>query len=54
MARRNDEADRKVAYFFGVVLLSLTGLCIWLMADVPTAPTQEVEREIAYESLVKN
>lgn len=44
-------SDRKVAYFFGAVLLSLTAVCIWLMASVPAAPTQEVEREIPYESL---
>lgn len=51
MSRKTYESDRKVAYFFGVVLLSLTGVCIWLMAAVPAAPTQEVEREISYESL---
>ncbi len=47
------DADRKVAYFFGVVLLSFTGLCLWLMADIPPAPTQEVEREIPYDALVR-
>lgn len=51
MSRTGHESDRKVAYFFGVVLLSLTGACIWLMASIPPAPTQEVEREIPYESL---
>ncbi len=50
MTRKSPDSDRKVAYFFGFVLLSLTGLCLWLMAVVPTAPTQIVEKEIPYES----
>jgi hypothetical protein len=29
-------------------------LCIWLMADVPTAPTMEVEKEIPYETLIQD
>ena len=45
------ESDRKVAYFFGAVLLSLTAVCLWLMASVPAAPTQEIEKEIPYETL---
>lgn len=52
MAHKKANTDRKVAYFFGVVLLGITGVCLWLMASVPPAPTQEVEREIAYEKLI--
>jgi hypothetical protein len=50
--KKTNSADNKVAYFFGFVLISITTLCIWLMASVPVAPTQEVEKEISYDSLV--
>ena len=50
--KTHSNSDHRVAYFFGFVLLSLTGACLWLMSDIPPAPTQEVEREIPYEALV--
>jgi hypothetical protein len=52
--RHAGDVDKKVAYFFGFVLLSLTAVSIWLMAFVPPAPTQETEHEIPNDIIQKN